>query len=82
MLDYGIIIMVNDMDEEILDMNKPFSVLEKYGEDLIQIDTEARNPERITGYKKVFNRKGNGGTELKSAIDKAREFKLKFNCVF
>ena len=35
MLDYGIIIMVNDMDEEILDMNKPFSVLEKYGEDLI-----------------------------------------------
>ncbi len=49
--------------------------------DLIQIDTEARNPERITGYKKVFNRKGNGGTELKSAINKAREFKLKFNCV-
>ena len=49
--------------------------------DLIQIDTEARAPEKVSSRTKIFKRKGNGGTELKSAIAKAKEHKLQYDCV-
>ena len=49
--------------------------------DLIQVDSEARAPEKIKSNKKTFNRTGNGGTDLRHAIDKAKEYHLNYDCI-
>lgn len=48
---------------------------------LIQVDSEARKPETVDYSTTVFNRKGNGGTVLKPAIDMAKEHNLEYDCV-
>jgi len=48
---------------------------------LIQVDTIAHDPEKLTKKTKTFNRKGNGGTLLSTALVKAKEHKLNFNAV-
>ena len=46
--------------------------------DLIQIDTQAYEPEKLSKNTKLLNRKGSGGTELFPAIKKAQESRIDF----
>ena len=48
---------------------------------LIQIDTQPRDPEPLTAKLKKFERKGNGGTILAPALDKAAEKRVSYNAV-
>jgi len=49
--------------------------------DLIQIDTEAHNPEKLSKKSKLINRKARGGTILHYALDKAKEYNIEYNAV-
>jgi len=49
--------------------------------DLIQIDTEAYTPEKLSKRTKLVSRKGCGGTELHSAIDRANEHCIDYQAV-
>jgi predicted metal-dependent peptidase len=49
--------------------------------DLIQIDTEAYTPEKLEKSTKLIERKGNGGTRLSPALDKAKEFNIDYQAV-
>jgi len=49
--------------------------------DLIQIDTEAYEPEKLTKQTKLISRKGCGGTILHSALHKAKERGIDFQAV-
>jgi predicted metal-dependent peptidase len=48
---------------------------------LIQIDTAASEPEKISANTKIFTRKSSGGTTLFPAIEKAREHNLDFQAI-
>lgn len=49
--------------------------------DLIQIDTQAYTPEKLTKKTKTFTRKGNGGTSLHPALEMAKEHKIDYQAV-
>lgn len=49
--------------------------------DLIQVDTEAYPPEKLTKTTKLIERKGNGGTELFPAIKMAEQHKIDYQAV-
>ncbi len=49
--------------------------------DLIQIDTEAYQPEKLGKKTKLVERKGAGGTYLSPALEMARKHKIEFNAV-
>lgn len=49
--------------------------------DMIQVDAQAYQPEKLTKKTKVVTRKGNGGTMLFPAIEMARAHKIEFNAV-
>ena len=49
--------------------------------DLIQVDTFAHAPEKLSKKTKIFERKGTGGTYLSAALDKANEHGLNYNAV-
>lgn len=49
--------------------------------DLIQVDTEAYEPQKLSKNTTKFNRQGNGGTYLYPAIEKANEHKIDFQAV-
>jgi predicted metal-dependent peptidase len=49
--------------------------------DLIQIDSEAFAPEKLTKKTKLIERKGNGGTELYPAIEMAQKHKIDYQAV-
>lgn len=49
--------------------------------DLIQIDTIAHEPEKITKNTTFFNRKASGGTSLFPAIEKAQEYNIDYQAV-
>lgn len=49
--------------------------------DMIQIDTVAYTPEKLTKNMSLVNRKGNGGTTLSPALDMAREHNMDFQAV-
>lgn len=49
--------------------------------DLIQIDTEAYQPEKLGKKTKLVERKGCGGTYLSPALEMARKHKIEFNAV-
>jgi predicted metal-dependent peptidase len=48
---------------------------------LIQIDSQASEPEKINANTKIFTRKSSGGTYLFPAIEKARENNLDFQAI-
>lgn len=48
---------------------------------LVQIDTEAYKPEVLTKASKNVGRKGRGGTILSPAIDKLKEYNVKFDAM-
>lgn len=49
--------------------------------DLIQIDVQAYEPEKLTAKTKTFTRKAAGGTNLYPAIEKAKEYKIDYQAV-
>jgi predicted metal-dependent peptidase len=49
--------------------------------DLIQVDSIAREPEKITRKTTVLERKGTGGTYLASALHKAKEYNITFDAI-
>jgi len=49
--------------------------------DLIQIDTQPHEPEKITKKTKFFTRKSSGGTMLFPAIEKAKEYNIDYQAV-
>ena len=49
--------------------------------DLIQIDTQAYKPEKLSKKTKLIERKGHGGTLLSPAIEMAKQHKLEYNAV-
>lgn len=49
--------------------------------DLVQIDTVPHTPEKLTKNTKVIKRKGNGGTILFSAVQKARDYNIDVDAV-
>lgn len=49
--------------------------------DLIQIDAQAYAPEKLSKKTKLFDRKGNGGTNLHPALDMAAKHKLDYQAV-
>jgi len=49
--------------------------------DLIQIDAQAYAPEKLSKKTKLFDRKGNGGTNLHPALDMAKKHKLDYQAV-
>jgi predicted metal-dependent peptidase len=49
--------------------------------DLIQVDTFAHDPEKLSKKTKILERKGTGGTYLSAALDKANEHGLNYNAV-
>lgn len=49
--------------------------------DLIQIDTNAYQPEKLNKKTKIFSRKGNGGTELHPALDMAKKHNIDYQAV-
>lgn len=55
--------------------------LTKTNLNMIQVDTKAHPPEKISKKTNVFNRKGNGGTELFDAINVANEHKLQYDAI-
>jgi predicted metal-dependent peptidase len=48
---------------------------------LIQIDTEAKEPEKLTNKITKFHRKACGGTNLYPALDKAKEYKVNYDAI-
>lgn len=48
---------------------------------LIQVDTEAHEPELLKKNSKTFTRKANGGTYLNKALEKAKECKLNYDAI-
>lgn len=48
---------------------------------LIQVDSEAKEPEKITKNTKVFSRKGNGGTYISTGLEKAKERKIQYDAL-
>lgn len=48
---------------------------------LIQVDSEAKEPEKITKNTKVFSRKGNGGTYISAGLEKAKERKIQYDAL-
>jgi predicted metal-dependent peptidase len=49
--------------------------------DLIQVDTEAYKPEKLTKTTKIIERKGSGGTILYPAIEKAKEYNIDYHAI-
>lgn len=49
--------------------------------DLIQVDTEAYEPEKLSKKTKVIERKGNGGTFLYPAIELAKDRNIQFDAI-
>jgi predicted metal-dependent peptidase len=49
--------------------------------DLIQIDTQAYTPEKLSKKTKIIERKGNGGTMLSPALEMAKQHKIEYNAV-
>lgn len=49
--------------------------------DMIQVDTEAFDPQKLSKTTRVFHRKGSGGTYLSTALNKAKEHRLDFQAV-
>jgi len=49
--------------------------------DLIQIDTNAYKPEKLTSKTSIIERKGNGGTSLHPALDMAKQYKIDYQAV-
>ena len=49
--------------------------------DLIQIDTQAYTPEKLSKKTKIIERKGNGGTELSPALEMAKKYKIDYNAI-
>lgn len=49
--------------------------------DLIQIDTVAYKPEKLTKNSNVFSRKGNGGTDLHPALEMAKTHNIDYQAV-
>lgn len=49
--------------------------------DLIQIDTHAYEPEKISKETKIVSRKGQGGTLLSPALDKAKEHNIDYQAI-
>jgi predicted metal-dependent peptidase len=49
--------------------------------DLIQIDTEAYEPEKISKDTKIVSRKGQGGTLLAPALEKAKEHNIDYQAI-
>lgn len=49
--------------------------------DLIQIDTDAYEPEKLSKKMKLIERKGHGGTLLSPALEKAKEHKIDYQAV-
>lgn len=49
--------------------------------DLIQIDTEAHIPEKLSKKSKLINRKACGGTILHHALDKAKEHNIEYDAL-
>jgi len=49
--------------------------------DMIQVDTQAYEPEKFSTTTKFINRKACGGTELSPAIQKAKECNIDYQCI-
>lgn len=49
--------------------------------DLIQVDCEPSNPEKINKHTKIIERKGSGGTFLSKALNIAKDEKLTFDAI-
>lgn len=49
--------------------------------DLIQIDTEAYTPEKLSKKTTLIERKGNGGTMLSPALEMAKKHKIEYNAI-
>lgn len=49
--------------------------------DLIQIDTQAYTPEKLSKKTKLIQRKGHGGTILSPALEKAKEHNIDYNAI-
>ena len=49
--------------------------------DLIQVDTVAFPPEKLTRSTKLITRKGNGGTDLHPALDIAKQYNIKYDAI-
>lgn len=55
--------------------------LTKTNVNLIQVDTKAHPPEKISNKTSVFQRRGTGGTELFNAISVAKDYNIDFDAV-
>lgn len=67
------VILLNEIKNICESVNAPVT--------LIQVDTEACEPEKITKNMKLFKRKKAGGTYLSPALEKAKERRVPYNTV-
>lgn len=56
-------------------------ILTKVDVNLIQVDTEASDPEKFDKSTKIIERKASGGTFISNALNKAKEFKLDYQAI-
>lgn len=73
--------MSNEAVLETLGEVRHICDITKTNVDLIQIDTQAYKPEKLSKNTKLITRKGNGGTTLHPALDKAKEAGIKFDAL-